>query len=238
MSEVVTLQIGESRFQVSPATFNQLKPGVFTIIEGDTYYADRDGDIFKYILKYLRHKTISFPNDFNDSELLMEEAEFYGVSDLQEHFESGAGKPERVSLKIMIPEEKHHDYGKPGIDILLNWATSHVDWETLVEGFKDRLNSFTICKCNEHEIFGFNIAQVSFGGETTFGEEIRCHNKDFYSQFAFHVNNGNVPSTFINGFLTSGFTLVKDKSSTNVTVFEKDYKSVRELVYQRMKPVI
>ncbi|PIK46623.1 Potassium channel tetramerization domain [Apostichopus japonicus] len=105
-SEVVSLQIGESLFQVSRATFNQLKPAVFTVIEGDTYYVDRDGDMFKYILKYIRSKTISFPNDFDDGELLMKEAEFYGLRDLKKHLQNGAGKREIVTLNITIPPDK------------------------------------------------------------------------------------------------------------------------------------
>ncbi|PIK39509.1 putative potassium channel regulatory protein [Apostichopus japonicus] len=234
---VISLQIGESRFQVSQATFNKLKnKEVFTIIEGDTYYVDRDGDIFKYILKYLRSDIISFPNDFNDGELLKKEAEFYGLSDLRAHLQNGAGKPERVTLKIIIPEENHVQYGKPGIDILLSWTTFPVDWETLFKGFKDRLMQLKICKCNDK--LGDNIFTVEVETESTFDRELQPNIIGQSTEFAFHVQDDNVPTTIISGFLTSGFSLVREElSSSKVEIFGKVYKSVRELEFQRIKPV-
>ncbi|XP_071853155.1 uncharacterized protein [Apostichopus japonicus] len=239
MSEVVSLKIGESRFQVKPATFKNLKEEVFTVIEGDTYYVDRDGDIFKYILKYLRNKTISFPNDFNDGELLMKEAEFYGLSELMTHLQKGAGKQEIVSLMIMIPEENEYNYGYQGIDgidILLSKTFPHVKWTTLVQGYEDRLDKFKICKCS-NVIFEGSITNVTVANETTFGQETRSDSLKQNTQFAFHVKNHNVPTTLISGFLTSGFSLVTDMSKSNVKAFTKAYKSVRELVFQRIKPV-
>ncbi|XP_071853319.1 uncharacterized protein [Apostichopus japonicus] len=234
MSEVVSLKIGESPFQVNPATFNKLKRGVFTVIEGDTYFVDRDGDIFKYILKYLRNKIISFPNDFKDGELLMKEAEFYGLSELMTHLQCGAGKPEIVSLMIMVPEEI---YGTAaGIDILLSKTFPKVNWETLVLVYKDRLDKFKINQCKNVK-FGFNIATFHDASENTFFEEIESYNLNPRTEFAFNAQSHNVPTTFISGFLTSGFSLVTDMSSSNVKAFEKAYKSVRELVFQRIKPV-
>ncbi|PIK46624.1 putative potassium channel regulatory protein [Apostichopus japonicus] len=231
--KVISLQIGESRFQVSPATFNKLKPGVFTVIEGDTYYVDRDGDIFKYILRYLRSDIVSFPNDFNDGELLLKEAEFYGLSDLMKHLQNGAGKPERVTLKIMILEDENI---VPDIDILLSWTTFPVDWKTLVKGYLEILNKYYLFKCTNVKVKN-SIAQVQHENKNTFGKELQLNEIGSYSKFAFKVKHKKVPNIFFGGFLMSGFTLVTDMSSSDVNIFEKVYKSVRELEFQRIKPV-
>lgn len=43
------------------------------------YFIDRDGDLFRFVLDYLRSGLIQIPKDFPDLELLRNEATFYGL---------------------------------------------------------------------------------------------------------------------------------------------------------------
>ncbi|XP_060083431.1 BTB/POZ domain-containing protein KCTD6-like [Ylistrum balloti] len=47
-------------------------------------FIDRDGEMFKYILNFLRSSKLSLPNDFKDFDLLAVEADFYQVQPLIE----------------------------------------------------------------------------------------------------------------------------------------------------------
>lgn len=43
------------------------------------YFIDRDGKMFRHILNFMRTNTLSLPDDFNELDLLYEEARFYDI---------------------------------------------------------------------------------------------------------------------------------------------------------------
>ena len=43
------------------------------------YFIDRDGDMFRHILNFMRNNKLLIPNQFPDIELLLEEARFFDV---------------------------------------------------------------------------------------------------------------------------------------------------------------
>ena len=44
------------------------------------YFIDRDGDIFRHILNFLRAQRLQLPHDFRDWKLLLDEARFYDIA--------------------------------------------------------------------------------------------------------------------------------------------------------------
>lgn len=46
------------------------------------YFIDRDGDLFRYILDYLRNSYLTLPKDFNETERLLVEAEYFKLNGL------------------------------------------------------------------------------------------------------------------------------------------------------------
>lgn len=43
------------------------------------YFIDRDGQMFRHILNFVRNGRLLLPDDFSDVELLLEEAKYYDI---------------------------------------------------------------------------------------------------------------------------------------------------------------
>ena len=43
------------------------------------YFIDRDGDMFRHILNYMRNNKLLIPAGFSDIDLLLEEARFFDI---------------------------------------------------------------------------------------------------------------------------------------------------------------
>ena len=51
-------------------------------IKTNSYFIDRDGEIFKFILQFLRDSDLCLPSDFTQWEALKREAEYWELNDL------------------------------------------------------------------------------------------------------------------------------------------------------------
>lgn len=47
------------------------------------YFLDRDGNMFRYILNFLRTTSLALPDDFQELDLLIEESMFFELEDMQ-----------------------------------------------------------------------------------------------------------------------------------------------------------
>ncbi|CAF1189584.1 unnamed protein product [Didymodactylos carnosus] len=56
--------------------------------EDGRYFIDRDGSIFRYVLNYLRDKTLNLPDNFNELKQLKHEADFYQIESLTTEIEN------------------------------------------------------------------------------------------------------------------------------------------------------
>ena len=51
-------------------------------IKTNSYFIDRDGEIFKFILQFLRDSDLFLPTNFNQWEALKREAEYWELNDM------------------------------------------------------------------------------------------------------------------------------------------------------------
>lgn len=66
----------------SAATTAELPENLFSKIDEATYFVDRDGLLFRYILDYLRNGKLVLPDNFREHQRLKDEAKFYKLNDL------------------------------------------------------------------------------------------------------------------------------------------------------------
>lgn len=93
-SELIHLNVGGTPYTTTRATLCRYPDSMLgAMFRGDIpsrldlnghYFIDRDGDIFKYILNFLRSSKLSLPNDFKDYDLLLTEADFFQIGPLIE----------------------------------------------------------------------------------------------------------------------------------------------------------
>lgn len=275
---MVVLQIGDIDYNISRQNFRRLE-GEFeekvSPLPGERYFLDRNGDLFEYILRYLRYGNITFPDSFEDGGRLTKEAEFYGLKELQQHLIDGAGRKEVVTITLMTPhevKEKPEDQKKmllhyrfmsgtgvrewvaphplpkerkaTGTDIILHWSTESSPnkkkmWKAVTENLWDKFN-FRIFKCegiNPHDgSVDMSSEWLLEYEESTLKHVLEKDSPHLDEDLIFNIKDDNV-MRLINCFLCSGFTLLSDKRSTDKSRFRKKYKIMREMKFQRIKPV-
>ncbi|KAJ8040593.1 Potassium channel regulatory protein [Holothuria leucospilota] len=70
-------------------------------------FFDRDGDLFKYILRYMQQKELHLPEGYNDIDALVKEAQYYSVKGLPDELEKYKKKSEAVILVEVLYEEHY-----------------------------------------------------------------------------------------------------------------------------------
>jgi len=91
-SEVVNLNVGGIKYSTTRETlckypesmlgtvFSENKP--YEVDKDGCYFIDRDGEIFRYVLQYLRTDEWSLPKEFKDFDLLANETDFFQIRPL------------------------------------------------------------------------------------------------------------------------------------------------------------
>nr|XP_006819272.1 PREDICTED: BTB/POZ domain-containing protein KCTD4-like [Saccoglossus kowalevskii] len=64
------------------------------------YFIDRNGDMFKYILEFLRNGSIHLPEDFKDFGALAVEADFYQIAEISEYLDKKSKSADEDILEI------------------------------------------------------------------------------------------------------------------------------------------
>ncbi|XP_061329119.1 BTB/POZ domain-containing protein kctd15-like isoform X3 [Pezoporus flaviventris] len=82
--------------------FNGMEPIVLDSLK-QHYFIDRDGEIFRYILSFLRTSKLLLPDDFKDFNLLYEEAKYYQLQSMIKELERW--KQEKEQRKHFQPYE-------------------------------------------------------------------------------------------------------------------------------------
>lgn len=98
--EIVRLNIGGTSYTTTKQTLRRepesffpkiLKPGgieensdVAGLLPDGTYFVDRDGELFVYILDYMRTGKLLLPDNFKETARLREEVLFYQLDELNQ----------------------------------------------------------------------------------------------------------------------------------------------------------
>lgn len=146
-SEIVKLNVGGVVYTTTRATLckhpNSMLGAMFNgsmsthLDENGCVFIDRDGEMFKFILNYLRCSRLTLPNDFRDLDLLSAEADFYQVTSLIEHIEE---------LKQPVPEKPVRVRYLEVIEVrtgnLATMPTMNSRIKTIISGRRDVIHKY------------------------------------------------------------------------------------------------
>ncbi|XP_041453491.1 BTB/POZ domain-containing protein KCTD17-like [Lytechinus variegatus] len=66
------------------------------------YLIDRDGELFRYVLNFLRNRTLGIPEDFKQLHMLLLEAEFYQIEPMCDALRQLLQKPDPEVIEIQV----------------------------------------------------------------------------------------------------------------------------------------
>ncbi|CAJ0565645.1 unnamed protein product, partial [Mesorhabditis spiculigera] len=111
MDDVVRLNVGGTLFCTTRTTLLRDPSSIFSRVldsdeetpsivhlEDGSIFIDRDGQMFTYILQYMRSGKLILPEDFKDAGRLMDEAHYFNLKGLQDEVDSNLSP--RTSLKV------------------------------------------------------------------------------------------------------------------------------------------
>lgn len=98
--ERVALNVGGKLFDTTVATLTRLPNNLLEMMftgqlpipkdANGRFFIDRDGETFAHVLNFLRTRTLALGDGFRDLDALMQEAEYYQISDLKRLIQSHA----------------------------------------------------------------------------------------------------------------------------------------------------
>ncbi|XP_066273121.1 BTB/POZ domain-containing protein KCTD21-like [Branchiostoma lanceolatum] len=107
-SEVVTVNVGGVLYTTTMATLTKypesrlggmfLAPQLLQKDSQGNYFIDRDGQVFRYILNFLRQGWLRLPEGFQDISILQDEISFYEINQLSEDMKTKKHKPLKVKV--------------------------------------------------------------------------------------------------------------------------------------------
>ncbi|XP_042190366.1 BTB/POZ domain-containing protein KCTD21-like [Callorhinchus milii] len=121
MSKPVTLNVGGRLYSTSLTTLTRYPESMLgSMFSGamptssdsqGNYFIDRDGEMFRYILNFLRNSHLDLPVDFQELDLLKREADFFQIQPLLELLQTADPKISRiknVTLNIIHDSKAVH----------------------------------------------------------------------------------------------------------------------------------
>ena len=99
-AEIISLNVGGTLYTTSRSTLTRYPESMLGAMFGGNlplenskdsegnYFIDRDGELFKYILNFLRVSKLVLPNNFQDTEAFQMEVDFYQIQPLIDEFKA------------------------------------------------------------------------------------------------------------------------------------------------------
>ncbi|XP_039602202.1 putative potassium channel regulatory protein [Polypterus senegalus] len=118
--EVVTINVGGHKFTTVVTTLKRFpecklarmldgSDPEIRIINGQ-FFIDRDGDLFRFILDYMRNRQVCIPPDFMEYEALCREAEFYELRTLADVLSKDSIRPRAEILEVRFSLQETHSF--------------------------------------------------------------------------------------------------------------------------------
>ena len=175
----IKLNVGGHVYSTSLSTLTRDKSSMLAVMfsgrhklvlsKDNTYFIDRDGTHFRYILNYLRGDlhVDTFPDDLTILKEIQREADYYQLSGLFEMIES-----------ILTPGPQPADYTQDNIDSLLNMVTKTK--EPSVGGHKNSRNmTRSNLNFDEKNLSGLSFIHTAFVHDVSF-IEAKLRETSFY----------------------------------------------------------
>ena len=98
-AEIISLNVGGTIYTTTRSTLTRYPDSMLGAMFGGklplenskdsqgNYFIDRDGELFKYILNFLRVSKLILPNNFQDTEAFQMEVDFYQIQPLMDEFQ-------------------------------------------------------------------------------------------------------------------------------------------------------
>ncbi|KAK3105744.1 hypothetical protein FSP39_004712 [Pinctada imbricata] len=189
MNEIVRLNVGGIIHTTSRATlctYPESMLGIMfrgdfgaTIDENGHYFIDRDGEIFKHILNFLRSNRLTLPSDFKEWDLLCGEADFYQIQPLLDAIKSARG--DERNYKGDSQENHTLEIFEVRCDIRNFTPSKSTNIRTVVIGRKDVLITLPRNVANQQEFkeLDLSVNKQEFGELQLLGRTVRmqlmCH---------------------------------------------------------------
>lgn len=146
-SQIIKLNVGGEIYTTTRSTLckypNSMLGAMFngsmspSLDENGCFFIDRDGELFKYILNYLRSSRLSLPQGFKDLDQLFAEADFYQITPLLETVEE---------LRAPVPEKQVRVRYLEVIEVrtgnLATMPTMNSRIKTIISGRRDVIHKF------------------------------------------------------------------------------------------------
>ena len=148
-NEMIKLNVGGIVYQTTRSTLckypdsmlGAMFNGCHTMVldENECCFIDRDGELFRYILNFLRSSRLSLPSNFQDTDQLTEEADFYQISPLIETLEDLKPKKEIVIKKIKM---RYLEVIEVRTGNLATMPTMNSRIKTIISGRRDVIHKY------------------------------------------------------------------------------------------------
>ena len=111
-SNIITLNVGGTKYTTSINTLTKYPASMLGImfagnlpstkdVDG-AYFIDADGDMFIYVLNFLRRNQLSLPSEFQEYDRLLVEAEFFQIQPLIDHIQVSYQNNLNISLNKVV----------------------------------------------------------------------------------------------------------------------------------------
>eukprot|EP00057_Strongylocentrotus_purpuratus_P033474 XP_791536.2 PREDICTED: uncharacterized protein LOC586670 isoform X3 [Strongylocentrotus purpuratus] len=95
------------------------------------FLIDRDGELFRYVLNFLRNRTLGIPEDFKQLHMLLLEAEFYQIEPMCEAIRELLQKPDPAVIEVEV-----RSFHNENTWTQYSWDLGHIRGSTILEEWK------------------------------------------------------------------------------------------------------
>ena len=116
MSDIITLNVGGTIYTTSRTTLTRYPSSMLGCMFSDrlpsamdnhgNFVIDRDGNLFRHVLNFLRTSKLTLPENFNEYELLEAEADFYQIPELNAALQSKINDMGKKNKSNVVVEKR------------------------------------------------------------------------------------------------------------------------------------